>query len=129
VGAGYFVRALRAAKGGVVQLPVAERRWLTRRFLEEMENVRVALRYLERAALPKAGKRLLAIVTREHAALSAEARRRRARLTVAERAGLEAYVRKLRTRRLQNGQNTGISALDITQNKRFSGIPATRKSR
>ena len=103
VGAGYFARALRASEERVVQLRAGERPWLTRRFLEEMENVRVALRYLERAALPRAGKRLLATVKREHAALRAEARRRHAGLSRTERADVEAHARILRAQPLRWG--------------------------
>jgi hypothetical protein len=68
-----------------------------------MENVRVALRYLERAPLPRAGKRLLATVKREHAALRAEARRRHGRLSRNERAGVEAHARTLRAQPLRWG--------------------------
>jgi hypothetical protein len=103
VGAGYFARALQASEAGVVQLRAGERSWLTRRFLEEMENVRGALRYLERAALPRAGKRLLATVKREHAALRAEARRRHAGLSRTKRADVEAHARMLRAQPLRWG--------------------------
>lgn len=103
VGAGYFARALQAAEAGIVRLPAAERRWLGRRFLEEMENVRVALRYLERAVLPRAGKRLLKTVKREHAALRAEARRRRAALSPGDAAKVNAHARELRTQPLRWG--------------------------
>lgn len=103
VGAGYFARALRAAEDGIVKLPAAERRWLARRFLEEMENVRVALRYLERAELPGAGKRLRTTVKREHAGLRAEARRRRAALPRGDQARVEAHARRLGTQPLRWG--------------------------
>ncbi|HET9300019.1 MAG TPA: HEXXH motif-containing putative peptide modification protein [Candidatus Polarisedimenticolaceae bacterium] len=103
VGAGYFARALQAGEAGAVKLPPAERRWLARRFLEEMENVRVAVRYLERAALPRAGKRLLATVKHEHAALRPEARRRRAALSGGERSKVDAHARELETRPLRWG--------------------------
>jgi HEXXH motif-containing protein len=103
VGADYFARAWRAAEGGVVELPPAERRWLARRFLEEMENVRVALRYLERAELPPAGQRLQATVTREHARLRPEARRRRAALRTGELARVLAHARALRAQPLRWG--------------------------
>jgi HEXXH motif-containing protein len=103
VGAGYFARTLGAWESGVVRLPVEERPWLTRRFLEEMENVRVALRFLDRAALPRAGKRLLATVKHAHAALRAEARRRRAALPPRELAKVEAHARELRRQPLRWG--------------------------
>ena len=103
VGAGYFARALRASEAGLVQLAAGHGPWLTRRFLEEMENVRVALRYLERAALPPGGRRLLATVRREHAGLGAEARRRRARLPRRERAAMDAHARALRAQPLRWG--------------------------
>jgi HEXXH motif-containing protein len=103
VGAGYFARSLRAAEAGLVVLPLAERRWLARRFLEEMENVRVALRYLNEAELPRAGKRLLATVRREHAALRADARRRRTALSAGDRIQVEAHARELRSQPLRWG--------------------------
>ena len=103
VGAGYFLRVLLAWEEDRVVLDGAERPWLTRRFLEEMENVRVALRYLERAALPRAGKRLLATVKREHAALRLPARRRRAALSGEERAKVEGHARGLRGQPLRWG--------------------------
>jgi hypothetical protein len=65
--------------------------------------VRVALRYLERAALPPGGRRLLATVRREHAGLGAEARRRRARLPRRERAAMDAHARALRAQPLRWG--------------------------
>ncbi|HEX5043955.1 MAG TPA: HEXXH motif-containing putative peptide modification protein [Candidatus Polarisedimenticolaceae bacterium] len=101
VAAGYFARALRAAEACVVDLPPEERRWLTRRFLEEMENVRVALRYLDRAALPRAGKRLLATVREEHTGLRGLARIRKGALPPAERAKVEHHARELRAQPLR----------------------------
>jgi len=103
VGAGYFARVLRALEEQGLVLDPALRPWLTRRFLEEMENVRTALRFLQRAQLPRAGKRLLKTVEREHAALRAEGRRRRADLSPGERATVEAHARELRAQPLRWG--------------------------
>ena len=59
--------------------------------------------FLEQAELPRAGKRLLATVKRERAALRALARRRRAALSRGDRARVDAHARQLGTQPLRWG--------------------------
>jgi HEXXH motif-containing protein len=106
VGAAYFERTLHAYEEGRVPVWPQRGLWLARRFLEEMESVRVALRHLRGAEgeglLPVGGRRLLAAVAREHAALRRATRRRRAQLAATEEGrkqleGVEAHARQLRS--------------------------------
>jgi HEXXH motif-containing protein len=74
VGARFFERMLVAP----VRFGAARRAWLARRFLEEMESTRVALRTLEgaeaRRLLAPAGKALVRTVARERAILAPSVR-------------------------------------------------------
>lgn len=107
-GARWFERLLAASgPGGAVRLSPARRRWVARRLLEEMENVRLARRVLDRdskgGGLTPAGRRLARAVAREHDALRPAARHAR-RCLGADRAGrrelalLADHVERLRSR-------------------------------
>jgi len=106
VGAQFFERMLCASKRrrAAVRLAGSRRLWLARRLLEEVEDVRVALRSLreaERAGLLlAAGRGLLATISRERRSLAVRARRRRQWLSRtpggrAELVRLEAHIRRL----------------------------------
>ena len=106
VGARFFEELLRASQGARrrIRLPASRRRWLARRLLEEMENVRVALRSLQKASreghLSPAGAKLVRTIAKERRELLVAARRRRGELARSvegrrELARLAAHVRRV----------------------------------
>jgi hypothetical protein len=103
VGARFFERMLAAsARPGSIRFSRSRRAWLARRFLEEMESTRVALRTLaSRPAgrlMTPAGRDLVAAVRRERAALLPAVRaheRFLARTAPEELRAVEAFRRAL----------------------------------
>jgi HEXXH motif-containing protein len=99
VGAGFFERMLVSPE---VRFSPSRRVWLARRFLEEMESTRVALRTLAsrraRGLLTRGGRDLVAAVRRERAMLVPAARAARARLTPREIRSNEAFRAALAAR-------------------------------
>jgi hypothetical protein len=103
VGARFFEMMLRASEpGGPVRLPASRRLWLAGRLLEEMDNVRMALRTLRRAGrdgpLRPAGLTLVGTVSRERRRLG-RAARSRARWLSGTTAGRSELARLARTAR------------------------------